>query len=173
MNYQNCQLEVTEEKQLEVNDKNQVQSKIYLGVGKKQAGLMGLAFIELFAVFAILVGIAASFLYPMIKNGQETAQATKIILGFQTLTQAAYDSPYGVASNYTGIKFSDLPDYLPATFSQRAENGEDYEIKVNSNPTRFDASLDIPNDRVRARVMSKYDSSQYTVTGTTFTITGP
>lgn len=140
---------------------------------KKQGGFMGMGIAEYAAIIAVALGVVATILYPAIRNWQETSQATKIIAGFQTINQATFDSEYGTRSNYTGVKWSDLPNHLPENFAQRAENGEDYDVTVNTNPTKFNMTLDIPAVRVMARVKSRYDSTQYSVTGDTITIVGP
>ncbi|MCC4820654.1 hypothetical protein LMH81_29490, partial [Vibrio lentus] len=76
-------------------------------------------------------------------------------------------------SNFTGIAWSDLTNFLPEGFLRRASNGSDYDIAVNADNTKYDASLVITDTRVMEKVKAKLKTNQYTVTGTKITLTGP
>lgn len=138
---------------------------------KRQAG---------FTIIEVIVAIAVIFLglrywvYPTIRNGMENGQATQIAADFNTILQAAYSTEFGTNSDYTDIEWSDLPDHLPIAFTQRAPNDQDFDIDTNTTSnTKVDVSLNIPDNRLRAKVKSKFDASQYSETGTTLTVTGP
>ncbi len=152
---------------------NKKQMRQKPGSVKRQAGIMGLTLIEVVAAISFMLVIGSMFIVPIIKNGNETAQATKIILGFSQLSGAANSSSYATENDFTGISIPNVVNHLPENYSVRAANGQDYSLEVNSNPTKYDMSLSIPNERIRERVMAQFNPSQYTVAGTTFTLVGP
>lgn len=140
---------------------------------KKQSGFLGLGVVEIIAIIAGVLALGSLIVYPAIKNFNENTEATKIISGLAIINEAVAATDYGTVSNYTGLTWSDLPNFLPVGFLQRAANGSDYDVAVNTDTTKFDTSITISNDRVLDRVKAKYTPTQYTVTGNKFTVTGP
>lgn len=140
---------------------------------KKQAGLFGLGVAETVALVAFFLGLGAVFIYPMIKNFNESAEATRILGGFVIVEEAVRSTNYATEANFTGLAWDDLVDFLPEGFLQRASNGSDYDVAVNSDNTKYDTSLTIADNRVMEKVKAKLKTNQYTVTGTKITLTGP
>lgn len=138
---------------------------------KKQRGF---TLIEVGVVLAIVFLVYREWVHPIVQNAMENAKANEIASSFNMILQAAYESDKGVGSDFTGIVWADLTDYLPIAFTQRAANDKDFDVDTNSTTnTKVDVSLDIPNDRLRAKVKAKFDSSQYTESTNTITVTGP
>lgn len=147
--------------------------KTPIGRRKRQGGFAGFGILEYAVIGAGIVAFLVTLILPSIKNFNDNQTANDIMFAITTVSQAAYDSPYGIANDYTGSTASDLSSFLPEGFSWRRKNGQTLTYAPNSNPTKFDLSIQIPNQRVLDRVEAKYDASQYSVSGTTITVTGP
>lgn len=139
---------------------------------KREKGFAGFGLMEYMVIGSIIIAVITSFIWPMIRNNNENQTANQIVFSITAISQAAFDSPYGAANDYTGSSASDLDSFLPEGFSWTV-NGDTLTYAVNSNPTKFDISIPVTNPRVLDRLKAKYKSSQYSVAGTTFTVTGP
>ena len=110
---------------------------------------------------------------PIMSSGTEQSKASKIITGFSVLMSGVNASNYATENDFTGVSVANVTNHLPANYNNRAANGQNYSVTVNTNPTKYNASLNIPDDRLRARVKAAYNSSQYSESGTTITLVGP
>lgn len=141
---------------------------------KKQLGMGGLGIIELLLVIGFIAALATKFVLPMLSQKTESEMAAEITHGITLITQAAYDSECGTVNDYSTCDFDSLTNFLPQGFSRRASNGKDYGFSAApSNPTKFVVSIDVEDERVLSRIKSKLKTGQYSVSGTTFSVTGP
>lgn len=140
---------------------------------KKQLGFAGMGFMEYMIIVTAILSIASAFFLPQMKMQKEQEIADDIVHTFFVISQAAYTSEYGSKNNYTGADLDKLSNTLPQGFVKTV-NGEVFTFAPDSsNPTRFNISTNIPNERIYERVKAKFDVGQYTKTGDTFSVTGP
>lgn len=137
----------------------------------RQRGSIGA--VDALILFGILAFVGTVF-WPNVVSFQEGRRAATIADTFNVILTAAYRSPHGQSANYSGIGFTDIMAYLPKDFVQRAPNGENFAIDVNSSDnTKVDVSLTIPDQRLRDRVTARFHASQIVISSNTVTISGP